>query len=185
MMSFYQWSPLLIGLGAPLLAWLLVAGRGSPRRAARLLALAAVITLVVEAAATFAAYQFRPQLAGNSDASQLVTIGYVLGGWLGPLLALGAWTVLLAAATRAGSRQRLIVLVVVFALTLALQGGLEYRAPPMFDQLREALDKLLQIGLVLQIVLIRLPVLAALACALLTPPDAPISTAPEPATPGA
>ncbi len=181
-MSFYNWSPPLIGLSAPLLAWLLVAGRASPRRTARLLALAAVVALVVEATTAFGQLQSRGWFGENPGVFSLLTIAYTLAGSFASLLAVASWTVLLAAAARVRSWRRLAVLVVVFALALAFQASLEYQDPLVFGQLREGLDRLLLWGYVLLLVLLQLP---ALACALLTPPDAPSGETPEPTTAGA
>ncbi len=134
MLTFAQWTPVLSGFAAPLLAWLMAAGGTNPRRAALLVALAAVLALLVELALAFVIIQFLPfQRPPNYEIGPLLVALANLAGALTTLLAVAAWTLLLVAAARAGDRRRLVVLAVVFGLVLALQAGLDPRhmAPPL------------------------------------------------------
>jgi hypothetical protein len=174
MNNVLQWSPLLAALGAPLLAWLVVAGGPSLRRPALLVAIVAVLTLLATIAAILVAYAPGSPLA-DSGLYRLPAAVYDVTDPLTSFLAIAAWVLLLSGAARAGRRSRLVALTVVFALALLLQ------LASAFLLLLQGMDSLL-FPLLLRwasmqpipryaviVVLAHATALAALPCVLLVP----------------
>ena len=174
MIALFQWSRLCVGLAAPLLAWLLVAGRASPRRTAVRVSLAAALALLVSAPMSVVDLQFLLRGPPNHNLTLLsaVRASDDLFTALAGVLALAAWALLLAAAARAGTTRRLVVFVTVLALALALQAALYYRLATPVILLEQWLDGTTW-GLFLHGFLDNVAAAAALACALLLPPDSP------------
>jgi hypothetical protein len=168
-----QWSPLLVGLAAPLLVGLLVAGRGDVRRTAVLVALAAAFTLLVAAPLSVVDLQFLLHgPPGNTPTLDVaVHAAHDLFAALTGVLALAAWTLLLAAAVIAGDRGRLIVLGAVFALVMVLQAALYYGVPVQVITLETTLRSTTG-GQLLYSLISHLASAAALVCTFLLPPEA-------------
>jgi len=182
----YRWSYLFIALVAPLLAWLLAAGRLSLRHTARLLAGAAVLVLLVEFVALLVEYS---PWVGALQVSQLTqqSVAFFVGlavanvaGSVSGLLAGAAWVVLLIEAVRAGRRARLVTLTLVYGGALAL-GDLTSAEVSSFNLFHDPLQQwfllhflsdplLVQLGLAL---LVHSTTVAVLVCAFLLPPVVP------------
>ncbi len=168
-----QWLPLLAALGAPLLAWFLLAGRRDLRRAALLAALAATLALVALLVTAFAVVQTQQQVPPNADLFQSATDVARMWVHLTDVLALAAWTLLLAAATMAGDRGRLAGLAVVFTLALALQVAMSDPSVPLLAWLRQWLSQLdLAVGASISVALAHVAAIPALVCAALASTDA-------------
>jgi hypothetical protein len=187
-----QWLPLLYALTAPVLVWLLVLGRRSPRRATRFVALAAALALLVDLAILAVAIWALQPIDSNTSLWSLVNFA----GYGAPILAgvfgTAAWVLLLADAVGGaggaggagdgGDRRRLILLALVYALALLIGIGLPLR-DPLLAPLRTAIVQLGGAGALLQAALQNSAAIAAIVIAFAFPASAP-SLSP-PSTPGA
>lgn len=192
----YRWSYVSIGLAAPLLAWLLVAGRQSLRRTARLLAGVGVLLLLVELAAIAVAYgpwaapQQAPQLSQQSGAFLAGFTVANVAALVSGVLATATWVVLLVEAARAGRRARLVALMLVLGGTLAL-GELTIIELSTFPLFHDPLQQWLLQHLVADPLLVQLAIallthsttVAAAVCAFLLPPVEPRVVPVPPPTP--
>jgi hypothetical protein len=192
----YRWSYVSVGLAAPLLTWLLVAGRQSLRRTARLLAGVGLLLLLVEVAALAVAYA---PLANPHEAQQLYqqSVAFLAGftvanaaALVSTVLATATWVVLLVQAAQAGRRTRLVALMLVLGGTLAL-GELTIIELSTFPLFHDPVQQWLLQHLVADPLLVQLAIallthsttVAAAVCAFLVPPVEPRVVAVPPPTP--
>lgn len=130
MIGLYPWTPLIAGLAAPLLAWLVFIGRDTPRRASRFVALALAVIVVVQVVAIIVEQSLTASQVYDVARLGFVTFVAISAAAAGGLLSYAVWALLLADAARAGNRPRLIALTLILALALALQFALAYRVAP-------------------------------------------------------
>lgn len=177
MIAVLQWFPPLVGLAAPLLAWLLVVGRASPRATAIRVSLAATIAWLASIPLRVVDLNFLLHGPPNQDPTVLVVVRVAddLAGALTGVFALVAWAMVLAAVAHTNERGRLLAFVAVFALVLAIEATLDFRDPAPVIQLEEGLNSTVG-GQVLYGILAHISALAALVGALLLPPDAAAET---------
>jgi hypothetical protein len=175
--ALYQWTPLIAGLAAPLLAWLIALGRDCPRRSTRLITLAMGLALVVEWVSLFAQVWAPGRISHVISLLELVSLTFLSAAALTGLLSYALWTLLLADAALAGNRRRLDVLTLVFAVTLVFQFAQAYRVTPL-EPLRAAFLGFGVVGQFASVLLQGIVALAALIVALAFP--ASMSWTPDP-----
>jgi hypothetical protein len=179
--SILAWSHLLPALAPVALVLLLAVGRSSATHAARSLAWGALVALLLEVPA------FAVQLVDEGTASSreagfaVATAVYWLATGATSMLAIGAWTVLLAAALRVGDRARTIGFTLAFVLAEAIEYILLVPGfgIPLADAYRRWMAQLRPWGGAVMLALVQLHVLVVAICVLF-PPSAP--TAPTGAT---
>ena len=137
----FVWSPLFSALGAVVLALLLVAGRADLRRAALLVAGGALLALLVAIVTIFTTLLVALGTDGPAhNGVQLIGSGaavFQVADDVTTLLTFGAWSLLLYAAIRAGSRWRFVVLTLLFAVASALAIAVMTPQMPLMDGLRD------------------------------------------------
>jgi hypothetical protein len=172
MLAIYQWLPLVYTLAAPLLAWLLVLGRRSPRRTTRLVALAAALAVLLQLTAVAVDLWPSRSIAQNTTLLGLLALASYGTTLVAGALGTAAWVLLLADAAGDGrGRRRLVFLTLVFAVALALGIALSLREP-LLDSLRDTLMGLREWGALLLTALQDVAVLAAVVIAFAFPATA-------------
>ncbi len=189
-----QWMPVLYALSAPLLAWLLVLGRRSPRRATQLIALAAALAVLVDLTILAVAIWGPQPIAWNTTPWSLVTLAAYAAPVVAGAFGTAVWVLLLADAAggagggAGGDRRRLVLLALVYALALLIGIGLPLREP-LLAPLRGALFQLGGAGGLLSTALENSAAIAAVVVAFAFPASTasalPLSTSgrPEPIPP--
>ncbi len=172
------WVYLLNALIAVALGALLFAGRASLRRAAGLVAVAAVIALVASAGLIAFSYHLP---ASRAEPGYVATIvAYGVAEQLALVLTYAAWGFLMYAAVRASRWGWLIAMVVVMAITLAVPPTLIADSLVQLERLLFQLNEVVGIGLI--VVFDQIGAVAVLVFALLLPMESPTTPTP-PATP--
>jgi hypothetical protein len=172
--SVLAWSYLLPALAPVALVLLLAVGRSSATRAARSLAWGALVALLLEVPSLAVQLLDEGTASSREAGFAVATAVYWLATGAASLLAIGAWTVLLAAALRVGDRARTIGFTLAFVLAETIQYLL---LVPGFgiafaDAYRRWMAQLPPWGSAVVLALVQLHVLVAAICVLF-PPAAP------------
>lgn len=195
MIGLYESAPLFDALAVPLLVWMLVVGRTSPRRATQLVSLTAALALLVVLALLFAQQWLPGRIVRVFDSLAVFNLAVLVASFLVTLMGYAAWTLLLADAVRADDRRRLVGLTVVLALAVALEFALAYREPHVVQLLEALLGHLgtegelvayaLQsvVAIVAVVVAFAFPATASTAALVVGTPRPPTSAPPAPPAP--